>query len=388
MEPRSIPPHLETPEVLLFLPQLMANIRAMQQRADAAGLALRPHVKTHKSLEIARLQLQAGAKGLTAAKAGEALVFMEAGLGPVLTAYPLLDPVRLRRLCATARNSGAELSCLVDSALGVERLDQAAAASGLTVPVSIKVDVGLRRCGVLADSPALTDLARLVLRAPALRLQGLVSHAGHAYAARDAAEVRGIAETERRLMLLAAGRLAELGCTGLRLSVGSTPTALAAENFTGLHELRPGNYVFLDRTPLRLGLAPARHAALVVLASVVSKNTDFLILDAGSKVLGLDKAPHGLEPEGGGDFGFGLLDWFEQPAAPRLDRPRTVSRLSEEHGLVARAGCPDFDPPLGARVLITPNHSCVVANLAQRYCVLHPERPPQFWPVDARGQVR
>lgn len=373
---------LQTPEVLA-LPALAHNIADMQRRADDAGLELWPHFKTHKCLEIARMQLTAGAKGLTVSKVSEALVCLRGGIGPLLVAYPLLDKDRITTLLREARQAEQHVRCIIDSTQGVQALAQAAMHLGENVDVCIKIDVGLRRCGVLPDSPELPLLARQIDQAPRLRLRGLLSHAGHAYAAKDAAEVRDIARKERLLLLQAAKRLPH----NCRLSVGCTPTALAADDFSGLHELRPGNYVFMDRTPLRFGLIQQQDIALAVLATVISKNSENIIIDAGSKTLGLDKAPHGLAPQDpkGGDFGHGLLHWLD---CDGLAGPRILGRLSEEHGFIPRAQAPEFDPPLGARVLITPNHACIVANLALRLALVSPDAAPRFLEVDARGQVR
>lgn len=373
---------LQTPEVLV-LPALEANIRGMQQRADAAGLELWPHFKTHKCLEIARMQRAAGAAGFTTAKPGEALTLLAAGLGPVLVAYPLLDPVRVAPLLEASRETGLAVRCIADSAAGVDALEQAASRAQHQLEVCIKIDVGLRRCGVQAQGPELPELAARIEAAPHLRLRGLLSHAGHAYGAADSDAVRRIAAEERGLLLQAAQRLGR----PCRLSVGSTPTALASDDFRGLHELRPGNYVFMDRTPLRLQLAQQREVALLVLASVVSMNEENIIIDAGSKTLGLDKAPHGIAPAGAdGDFGHGLVHWLEP--GPPGPRPQLVSRLSEEHGFISRRQAPGFTPALGARVLLVPNHACVVANLALRLALVSPDAPPRFAAVDARGQVR
>ncbi len=377
---------LDTPEVAVSLSTLLRNIRTMQNRAAAAGLELWPHVKTHKSLFIAQIQLREGARGLTASKVDEALVFINAGLGPLLLAYPVVNPKKAGALCAAASAKGISLRCMVDSVHGLQTLKKAASEHGLVLPVYIKIDVGLHRCGVLPHGEELLELARRVAEARHLRLHGLLSHAGHAYGAQDVQEVRDIAHEERRLMLHARERLLQDGFPDVRLSVGSTPTALGASSYEGLHELRPGNYVFLDRTPLRLGLGEERDIALGVIASVVSKNAMNLIIDAGSKVLGLDKAPHGITPKGGGEYGYGLLRWID---APHHDaKPSLITRLSEEHGFIPREQAPDFDPPLGARVCIIPNHSCVVANLAERLAVLRPDAQPEYWPVDARGRVR
>ncbi len=381
----------ETPEVLLSGDILGQRIQTMGRLARQHGQELWPHVKTHKSLAIAQMQLEAGASGLTAAKSEEAAVFLNAGLGPVILAYPTLDAAKLDRVLESADTGRTRVLFIVDSADGASSLALAAQRHNRDLEVYIKVDVGLGRCGLEADDPELLTLARHLShtlagasKSPGLRLAGLLSHAGHAYAAGAPHDVREIAEQERLLMLrardLVAGSL-EISPDSLRLSVGSTPTVLACPDFTGLHSIRPGNYVFLDRSVTRLGLATPRDVSLWVLARVVSKNRNFLIIDAGAKTLALDRAPHGM---GGEDYGHGLAWPLSCPDIP----PLPVARLSEEHGLVSRNLHPDLDLPVGALMAILPNHACPVANLAERYLVHHQDKGLSFWNVDARAKVR
>ncbi len=368
---------LETPQVVVDHARLAANIARMADLARAAGVALRPHVKTHKCREIARMQLAAGAAGLTASKPDEALVFIADRAPSVTVAYPVVDPRKADRLLAAARDTGCDLRMLADSAQGVEALEAAAARHAFDLPVYLKIDVGLHRCGLAPDHPDLLPLARRIAGSGSLRLAGLLSHAGHAYGAKDAAQVREVAREENRLLNQVAGRLRAAGLDVPELSVGSTPTVLACDQWDGITEMRPGNYVFMDRTPLRLGLARVADVSLWVLATVVSANADWLIVDAGSKVLSSDGGAHGSDLAG---HGLALpLD-----AGDDLSQALPVLRLSEEHGFVQRG---DSNLGVGDVLKILPNHSCPVANLAEALTILYPGGDVELWAVAARGKT-
>jgi D-serine deaminase-like pyridoxal phosphate-dependent protein len=360
---------IETPAVVIDRTRLQRNITGMQQLADARGVRLRPHVKTHKCLEIAQLQLAAGAVGITASKTDEALVFIEAGVPSVTVAYPLLDPRKLERLLRAATDHNTDLRLVVESTAGIEALTRAATNQQRKISVFIEIDVGLHRCGVTADNPHLLELARRISDSPALHFIGLLSHAGHAYAAADADAVRQIAADEQQQLTRAKEQLLSCGTPVPEISVGSTPTVLASDTYDGITEIRPGNYVFLDRTPLRLGLATIKQVALTVLATVVSRNDQFLIIDAGSKVLSSDRGAHGTAGSGGyGEAYFG-------------DEALQVVRLSEEHGFIARGAA---DIPIGAKLRIVPNHACPVVNLAEELITTSGDR----WRVAARAKTR
>ncbi len=368
---------VETPAVVLDKPRLLANIDAMQAMAAGRGVALRPHIKTHKCLEIAGAQIGAGAVGLTCSKPEEAAVFAAAGVASITVAYPQVLGPKVDRLIAVAAERGTGLRFIADSAMGVETLAGAAARSGGTLPVFVKVDVGLHRCGVREDDPALVELARGIELARGLTFAGLLAHAGHAYGAGNAAGVRQVAREEVAIMDRARRRIVAAGIAVPEISVGSTPTALASDAYEGVTEIRPGNYVFLDMTQVRLGIATLGQVALTVLATVVSANDDYLIVDAGSKVLSSDLGAHG-----GGGAGFGLAFPDGPALGPGGGLP--VARLSEEHGWIAHGG---HRFPIGSRVRIVPNHSCPVANLADAFVVVAPNEAPVPWLVAARGKV-
>ena len=368
---------LETPAVVIERQILDDNIDAMQALARANGLRLRPHIKTHKSLAVARRQMAAGACGITAAKVDEALVFIRDGISSVTLAQPQMIAAKVDRLMAAAKSHACEVRWIVDSRPGLELLAGRAEAHRLVTGVSIKIDVGLHRCGCRPGDPAIQALAGTIQAHPWLRLIGLLSHAGQAYGAANRREVATIAEDERRTMLAAARRLEAAGVAVPEISVGSTPTVLAAEKFDGITEIRPGNYVFMDRTPLRLGLITRNQIALTVLATVISRNADFLIVDAGSKTFSSDGGAHGAAAHDGFAVGWPLERFGEAGQA------RTLVRLSEEHGFVPRRG-PDL--PLGTCLRFIPNHACPVVNLTDRLVVREGDAV-QVWPVDARGRT-
>lgn len=366
---------IETPAVLVDRGVLEENIFHAAQIARFAGAALRPHVKTHKSLRIAEMQMTAGAAGVTTAKPSEAVIFLNGGVRDVTVAYPLVDPRKAERLIQVAVDKGARLRLVADSIIGLAAIAAAARSCSATVEVLIEVDVGLNRCGVDPATRLAAHLAERLCADPATTFAGLISHAGHAYAARDVEHVKQIAEAERRMMTDLAGQLRRSGIEVPAISVGSTPTVWLADSFEGVTELRPGNAVFMDLTQVSLGVALRQNVALSVLATVISVNDRFAIVDAGSKVLSSDVGPHGSKRL----TGYGVACQMTDPA---WEMP--VVNLSEEHGFLAHGG---KAPQIGSRVRIWPNHACPVVNLADHLVVVAADCTLERWPVDARGCV-
>jgi D-serine deaminase-like pyridoxal phosphate-dependent protein len=368
---------LETPAVVIDRPILEANIAMGATLARQHKVALRPHIKTHKSPAIARLQLAAGAAGVTASKTDEALIFVEAGVPSVTVAYPLIDRAKIGRLIRAAKAHGTDLRIVADSADGIAALSSEARAQSHRLPVFLKVDVGLHRCGVDPALPGSRDLALALDRSPGLRFAGLLAHAGHAYGAGTPGGVRQIAAQERNLLCEFAGALRKTGLEVPEISVGSTPTVILNDGFEGLTEARPGNYVFMDMTQVVLGVARPEQVALSVLATIVSRNDRYAIVDAGSKVMSSDRGPHGADSV----RGFGAVFALEEPKGAAM----TLARLSEEHGFIEHG---DRNLRIGSRVRIVPNHSCPVANLADRFAVIDADGSTSYWPVEGRGCVR
>jgi D-serine deaminase-like pyridoxal phosphate-dependent protein len=356
---------LSTPVVLVDLDVLERNIMTQARRAREAGVRLRPHAKTHKSPEIARLQRAAGARGLSVAKVGEAEVFAEAGFDDLFIAYPVVGEGKGRRLLALADR--ARVAVGVDSVEGARTLAGPFRDAGRVLDVMLKVDVGYGRVGVLPKDAV--EVARRIADLTGLRLRGVFTHAGHAYMATTRAQVKRIATQEGERLTRAATELRDAGMRIDEVSVGSTPTAAGAMQVAGVTECRPGNYVFHDASQVALGTCALPDCALTVLATVVSVPApDRAVVDAGSKTLSSDP----LRPRPGG---YGQI----------LGRKSRIERLSEEHGVIAVAEGDTFR--VGERVRILPNHACVVVNLHDHLVGTAGERVEAPLTVAARGRV-
>ncbi len=345
---------LPTPFVAIDRARVKANIAAMQDTAKAAGVVLRPHAKTHKSPLIARWQIDAGAAGICCAKLAEAEVFADAGITNIRVPYPV-NPANADRVRALL-DAGVSLSIIVDDAGVARQWSQAMTRGKHKLAVLVKVDVGFHRCGVDPESPHALELVKLVSELPGLSFRGLLSHAGHSYGAVSAHELAEIADKEIGILRTLSARAREAGLDVAEISVGSTPTARFIGIQKGATEMRPGNYVFYDRTQVGLGATQATGCAMSVIATVVSRPVaSRVIFDAGSKTLTSDAA-RGF----GSAAGHGLVypDLESDTPQPSI----TIERLSEEHA-VARV-LPNCTLKPGDRVRIFPNHACVVTNLA------------------------
>ena len=362
-----------TPAVLVDEARLDQNLRAMASRATGRGLALRPHAKTHKSVEIARRQLGHGAAGISVATLGEAETFADAGLAEVFVAYPLwVDLDRAPRLRALAGR--IRLMAGVDSLASVHQLAEAVRGHA-ELRVLVEVDCGLRRSGVAPADAG--QIAAAAARA-GLAVEGVFTFPGHSYAPGMPAQA---AADEAAALSAAAGSLAAAGLPCPVRSGGSTPSAgqtirasQAASSGAGgqgggaVTELRPGVYAFNDAQQVILGSCTLDDVALSVLATVVSTPApDRFVLDAGAKVLGYDRPA--WTP------GHGLL-----PAFPEA----TVTGLWEHHAVAATGTGPR--PAVGDRVVVIPNHVCTTVNLVSELHVVQDGQVTERWPVDARGR--
>lgn len=365
---------LPTPAVLVDAARLERNLSTMQAAANARGLRLRPHAKTHKSPAIARMQLERGAVGICCAKLGEAEVMAAAGVNDIRLPYPL-HPVNADRVFALADR--VTLSFIVDDPAVARAWSDLAAARGRPLEILIKVDVGFHRCGIDPGVPSAPGTVQAIAAMPGLRLRGLLSHAGHGYGAASDSELAAIAADEAQLLR---GLAAASGVACEEISVGATPTARFSLQQDGVTELRPGNYAYFDRTQVALGAAAWDDCALTVLARVVSRPArDRVILDSGSKTLTNDGA-RGFAATPG--YGVVLRDL--ETAEP--DTGLLVERLSEEHATV-RVVDGDTRLATGALVRVIPNHSCVVSNLVDAVWLVDGDRVVERLPVAARGRI-
>jgi D-serine deaminase-like pyridoxal phosphate-dependent protein len=348
-----------TPRLILDEARLDANIERMAARVRALGGVLRPHVKTHKSGEIARRQLAAGAIGVTVATLREASVMLAAGVDDILIAYPPVGEARLAALAQLAQLCRLTVACSEHAHV------LALAEAGLTLDYYWEVDCGAGRLG----SPPGARSADAIERALALagpRYRGLMAFAGQAYGAVGPDARRAVAEEEQRALSGTADELERRGIHVGTLSVGATP--LAAFEHPWATEYRFGNYAFCDATQIALGSASLEDCALAVEATVIGVPAeDRVILDAGSKALAAERMS-------GATAGFGIVRDY-----PELQ----VAQLYEEHA-ICRAPAGGALPALGDRVEVVPNHACTCANLHAAYEVRGRDGWDR-WRVEARG---
>ncbi|MGI8947335.1 MAG: alanine racemase [Ornithinimicrobium sp.] len=332
-----------------------ANIARVHGRLDAVGLSVRPHVKTHKSPDIAALQLGAGAVGITVATIGEAEVFAGAGCTDIFIAYPVwVDADRARRLALLTET--ARVAVGVESVEGAEHL---AGKLDPRIEVMVEVDSGHHRTG--CDPQHAGELAAAVVGAGA-GFRGLFSFPGHSYAPGAAADV---AVAEAKALRVAAHACRAVGLVPSVISGGSTPSV--AEMAPGvLTEARPGVYVFNDAQQWELNRCTREDIALTAYGRVVSRRPGRVVVDAGSKILGGERAAYAS--------GYGRL----------LDHPEArIVQLSEHHAVVEVPH--GQEPALGAVLRVVPNHVCIAVNLVDTLTVVGEEVKVQIWPVTARG---
>ena len=339
-----------TPFLLLDEGLVRANVDRMATFARDRGLSLRPHAKTHKSDQVARLQLAAGATGLTVATVAEAESFVAGGCTDVFVAYPLwVDRARADRI--------RELSTRADVAVGVDSVEgaHALAAQLPGIPVLVEVDCGQHRSGA---PPSVTGEVAVAAARAGLAVRGVFTFPGHSYSPGETAHV---AAEEADALRMAVDSLAGHGLEAQVISGGSTPSVSHVEP-GALTELRPGVYVFGDAQQWELEAMTPEDVALTCVATVVSRAPGQVVLDSGSKAIGADRPAW--------TTGHGRL----------LDHPAVrLTLLSEHHAVVAWDGSPL--PALGSRLRVVPNHVCTAVNLADELVLTS----GGSWPVTARG---
>jgi D-serine deaminase-like pyridoxal phosphate-dependent protein len=354
---------LSTPCLLLDRDRLAQNLARMQAVADRLGVALRPHLKTAKSAEVARLSVAAGAKGLTVSTLKEAEYFAAHGFNDLFYAVSIVGR-HIPRLLRLAQG-GVLVQAGIDSAEATRQV--VAAAGKQPLAFRIEIDSGEARGGLPPDGPELLEVAKLLTEA-GHRLEGVFTHAGHSYEGRDVATRRDIARQEQTAVLGAKARLVAAGFPCATVSCGSTPTAVNAEPVPGVTELRCGVYQFGDLFQAGVGSHCLEDMALSVLATVIRKRPEknTLIIDAGAFALSKDRATAALGPAL--DAGFGRL---ADESGALFEPALYVAHAFQEHGLVTSRAPIDFSRfPLGSRVRVLPNHACPTAAAHDRYQVV------------------
>lgn len=359
---------LDTPAVIIEQRILEANIFRMQSFADTHRVKLRPHGKTHKMPEIARLQLDTGAVGIAVAKLSEAEVMVRRGITDIQIANEIVGPLKIAKLADLSQK--ARITCAVDSYEGAAAISSHFAGHNLRLDILLEIDTGLHRCGVAHDSD-FVQLFRSIAGLSGVNLMGIMTHAGHVYGAGSRQEVEEIGLREGSVMAGIASVLRESGIAVNEVSVGATPTVRFSGTVEGVTEIRPGNYVFNDMTQVALGTVDIQKCALTVLSSVISKPAaDRVVIDAGSKTFALDKGAHGSDRVSG----HGCI----------LGKTADLARLSEEHGIIVHRG-QSF--ALGEKLRIVPNHACPVINLFDFVYLVDGDSVIGKLDVSGRGKV-
>lgn len=363
---------VETPCVSVDTDIMERNIKRMAGVIRQYGVKLRPHVKTHKSVAIAKLQLEAGAAGITVAKVSEAEIMADHDIDDIFIAYPIIGENRIQRVLALNERLN-KLIVGVDSLVGANALAKAAAESGQCVEVRMEVDTGLKRTGVPYEQAA--DLALEIVKLKGIRLTGIFTFRGLIYQGKATADFEKAGQEEGELMVALAEKLKEKGIEIEDVSVGSTPTAIPAAQIPGITEVRPGTYVFNDAYQLKAGTCCLADCAAKVLVTVVSTPApDRAVIDGGCKTFATDippgKGPLFLE-------GFGKIVG---------DDCIVLERFSEEHGiLTVKSEAKGLK--VGDLLEIIPNHICPTINLHNRIYLTRNGQVVEEVPVNGRGMV-
>lgn len=366
-DPDSFWLEIETPALLVDLDRMEANIRRWQAMCDAAGVAFRPHIKTHKTPEIARLQLDAGAVGLAVAKVAEAEVFAAAGVRDLAVTYPVVGVSKWRRLAELARS--CVITVNVESEYAARGLSAAAVGAGSILRVHLDIDIGAHRTGVRPDDAE--ELGWLIMSLPGLELDGITAYRSISFpgsAGRTAAE---LGREEGELLVQLAERLRAAGLPIRTVAAGSTPTAPAVASVPGITEVRSGTYVFGDGLTTAWGAVTEDEIALNILCTVVSRPLpDRATIDGGSKTFSGD-VPAGAVP--------GLLG---HGRAVGVDAH--IEAMNEEHGMVSLGS--GVSPAVGEQLRFIPNHVCTTVNLSDELIGMRNGRVVAVWPIAARGK--
>lgn len=331
---------LTTPALVLDIERVEANCAAMAARAHGLGVALRPHMKTHKCIEIGRLQVQGHFGGITVSTLAEARYFRDGGFEDITLAVPIA-PARVSEAVAL------RLNLLVDSSEAIDAIE-AVDFEG-SVRVYLKVDCGYGRAGVSPESEHGVVLARRLAGSGSVDFRGLLTHGGQSYDCVDAAGILAVARTERDVVVAFAERLRAEGILVEEVSLGSTPTMMHVDHLDGVTEMRPGNYALFDGFQAAIGSCRSEDVAVSVLSTVTGAYDERIILDVGATALSKDPGPTHVDP----DCGFGAITGIDHEEIPSLK----LVGLSQEHGKARGPGAASLR--VGDVVRIRPNHSCL-----------------------------
>jgi D-serine deaminase-like pyridoxal phosphate-dependent protein len=344
---------LKTPCLLLDVRRVRRNAARVSEIAKRNGVRLRPHVKTHKCVEVARIATEGHDGAVTTSTLAEVKAFARHGFNDFTYAVPI-ERGKFDDVVEILRN-GVRLNVLTDDLETIRLLGMIASRNNVKIPIFLKVDSGYHRCGVDPHSEEAVTIPRAIADASHLEFAGILTHAGHSYHARSNRDLQEIARGERDIMSKLAECLRDEGVDVPTVSIGSTPTINHVDHLDGIDEVRPGNYVFFDAYQATLGSCEMEDCALTVLTAVTHRSFDQkkVVVDAGAIALSKDRGPVEFDPA----CGFGrVLDLDGRELNLRVDS------LSQEHGTIHVADDATLGKlPVGARLRILSNHSCMAS---------------------------
>jgi D-serine deaminase-like pyridoxal phosphate-dependent protein len=356
---------LETPCLLLDVDRLRANCARMLERTAKLGVKLRPHLKTAKSLDVARIATGDGLPSITVSTLKKAECFAEAGYRDILYAAGAV-PQKFAHVARIQRSTGCDLMLVTDALSVARAAADFAAANDVVLSFLIEIDCGEHRSGLPPTDPTVVEVARTIAASPKLRLRGVMTHAGHSYGTDDPREVAAIASVERDAAVTAASAIRGAGLPCEIVSVGSTPTVLHADHLAGVTEARAGIYMVWDLAQLSRNMCREDEIAVSVLASVIGHNRQgrAIILDAGALALSKDVGANRFLPDAG--YGY-VCDARTLARHGRL----AVDNVHQEHGTVAVDDETWFERlPVGSLVRVLPNHACITCAAHDVYAVV------------------
>lgn len=366
---------LNTPAALIDVERMNRNILRMQQRMNTLGVRFRPHVKTTKCEQVVKAQMDAGAQGITVSTLKEAEQFFASGVRDIVYAVGMA-PTKLPQALAL-RRQGCALKIVADSVPCAEAIAAFGREHDERFEVWIEIDVDGHRSGIAPDDDTLLAVAQTLANG-GMQVGGVLAHAGSSYDYDTHAELVRIAEQERSGCVRAAERLRAAGLRCDVVSIGSTPTALAAEHLEGVTEVRAGVYVMFDLVMHNVGVADISDIALSVLTTVIGHQSDkgWAIVDAGWMAMSRDRGTERQKR----DFGYGQVCL----ESGELLTEYLMSGANQEHGIISRPGAPDREIekrfPIGTRLRILPNHACATGAQHPAYQAVGPDGTVQTWP--------
>ncbi len=363
----------KTPSLLLDISRVGRNAERMSDVARRNKVRLRPHIKTHKCVEVARIQTAGHDGAITVSTLAEARAFSKHGFDDITYAVPV-ERGKFAEAIEILK-TGVKLNLLTDDAETVKALDAAAGEAGVEFDVFVKIDCGTHRVGVEPHTSEAIEIPRAISDAKNLNFAGILTHAGHSYDVKGRDAILEVARHERDSMVELAERLRGMSIEVPTVSIGSTPTMSLVDHLDGIDEIRPGNYIFYDNYQATLGSCSFEDTALTVLAAVIHRDLSKrkLVIDAGGIALSKDRGPFGLDP----GCGYGrVLDMDGNETGLR------VTGLSQEHGEIVSDNVSMIKRfHIGDRVRVLANHSCLTAAQHSHYNVMEGGRVVGRWEI-------